>query len=273
MFGYRVIYDVHEDVPKDVLTKEWIPIVLRLLLSKSISIIERFSSNYFDQIITVVPSITERFKNRKVVELRNYPFLESNIYDNYQSSPANKYIVYVGSLTERRGLPILVDALPYVNEPNLTLKIGGVFNNDGLEDLLKSKKGWGNVKLLGWVHQNELLQLLEGATAGMVVLGDIPSHRGSFPVKMFEYMRAGIPIIASDFPLWREIVQDCGLLVAPNSPQEIADAINWVLENPEKAKEMGENGLKLVRKKYNWTNEEKKLLVMYENLFFKPNTT
>ena len=78
-------------------------------------------------------------------------------------------------------------------------------------------------------------------------------------------MAAGIPVIASNFPLWREIVKEsnCGLLVDPLNPNEIADAICWLLEHPQDAEKMGRNGMEAVERKYNWANEEAKLLDFY----------
>ena len=86
------------------------------------------------------------------------------------------------------------------------------------------------------------------------------------PVKMFEYMAAGLPVIASNFPLWESIIKkyNCGICVNPYSTIEIKNAINEIIENPEKAKEMGENGRKIAFDKYNWKNEGKKLVKLYQ---------
>lgn len=81
-------------------------------------------------------------------------------------------------------------------------------------------------------------------------------------------MSAGLPVIASDFPLWRTIVDgvQCGLLVDPQDPNDIAHAMQWILENPEKAKQMGKNGKRAVEETYNWEKESKKLISMYNEL-------
>ena len=81
-------------------------------------------------------------------------------------------------------------------------------------------------------------------------------------------MSAGIPVIASDFPNWRAIVEEaqCGLLVDPMNPQVIADAITYVFENPEKAEQMGKQGRKAVETKYNWEHEKDALLELYKKV-------
>ncbi len=81
-------------------------------------------------------------------------------------------------------------------------------------------------------------------------------------------MSAGIPVIASDFPLWREILDDneCGICINPLDPQDIASAINYLISHPDVAKRMGENGRRAVREKFNWSIEEKKLIQFYEEV-------
>ena len=88
------------------------------------------------------------------------------------------------------------------------------------------------------------------------------------PIKMYEFMAAGLPVVASDFPLWRKIIEGnlCGISVDPKSPEAVRNACVELLENPEKAHKLGRNGQKAVDEKYNWANEERKLIELYAQL-------
>jgi glycosyltransferase involved in cell wall biosynthesis len=110
---------------------------------------------------------------------------------------------------------------------------------------------------------------LQSAYAGLVILHPEPNYVTSQPVKLFEYMCAGIPVIASDFPVCREIIDQagCGILVNPLDPREIAAAMEFLLANPEQAAEMGRRGFQAILERYNWANEEKHLLRFYSELF------
>ncbi|MFV1882889.1 MAG: glycosyltransferase family 4 protein [Balneola sp.] len=268
LFGYRVIYDVHEDMPKDILTKKWIPTFFRKGLSVLIDKSEQLSSIVLDSIITVVPTLTARFKRSSVVEIRNYPVLEDlNIKRVDTSDNDDSYVIYIGDFTSRRGIPTLVEAMGYV-KGNTKLYLGGRFSEPGLEESLKKFDGWERTRFLGWVNREQVYEIMSSSVAGLIVSDDVPGHSDSLPVKMFEYMTAGVPVIASNFALWKNIIEGekCGILVNSNNPKEIADAISWLEEHKEEAKKMGLRGQKAVLEKYNWGTEEKKLLKLYEEL-------
>ena len=102
----------------------------------------------------------------------------------------------------------------------------------------------------------------------MVTLHPTLNYKDSLPVKMFEYMAAGIPIIASNFSIWKEIIDEhkCGINVNPKDSNDIKKSIQYLINNPNEAKEMGENGKKAIANVFNWKIEEQKLIELYTNL-------
>ena len=111
-------------------------------------------------------------------------------------------------------------------------------------------------------------ELSKHCKVGLALLKPVGNYIESLPTKMFEYMSIGLPVIASNFNLWESIINDfnCGICVDPEDSCEIAEAINYIFNNPEIAKRMGNNGQKAVSQYFNWANEEGKLFNCYDKL-------
>jgi glycosyltransferase involved in cell wall biosynthesis len=148
------------------------------------------------------------------------------------------------------------------------LRLVGNWENPELAASLKQLPGWNRTTFLGLLDRAEVAGELQKAYAGLVVLHPEANYVTSQPVKLYEYMCAGLPVIASDFAVWREIVTKarCGLLVNPLKPQEIAEAMEYLLTHPEEAEEMGRRGFQAIMENFNWANEEKELLRFYNKL-------
>ncbi len=137
--------------------------------------------------------------------------------------------------------------------------------------LLQSLPAWGGkVNYLGEIPYKEVKKIYINSIAGLDInYSNQAKGQGSLGVnKIFEYMEAGIPVICSNYKLWSEIIEEnnCGICVEPHNIEEIAKAINYILNNPEEAREMGENGRKAVIEKYNWNTQEKVLIDLYKRL-------
>jgi glycosyltransferase involved in cell wall biosynthesis len=270
--GRRVIYDIHEDVPRDLLTKYY----LRPWISRPAAVVvdrlEKFSSRFFSGLVTATPQIAALFRgvNRRVVVIQNFPLM------NELTPPKEKHwhdrlpsIAYVGNMTEVRGINEMVAAMGDLPESSLaTLELAGEIRPPAVRAQLTGLPGWHRVRELGVVDRKSVAELLGRTQAGLVVFHDLPAHRDAYPTKMFEYMAAGIPVIASNFPLWREIVTtaNCGLLVDPQRPKEIAEAIQFILTHPSEAEAMGRRGREAVVRDFNWGSQEAKLLALYRDL-------
>jgi glycosyltransferase involved in cell wall biosynthesis len=127
------------------------------------------------------------------------------------------------------------------------------------------------VNALGFLSRQEVKTLLAESMAGIVTFLPVPNHIDAQPNKMFEYMSAGLPVIGSHFPLWKEIIEgnNCGICVDPNQPEEIGKAIQYIFDHPKEAENMGINGIKAIEEKYNWRAEEQKLISTYQSILKK----
>jgi glycosyltransferase involved in cell wall biosynthesis len=269
--GKKVIYDVHEDVPEQVLSKEWIPAPLRKTISKMVKMVEKFSAKRFDAVVTATPTINNRFKtyNDNSVTIHNFPITNELITEDLPETEEAKSAIYIGGITKLRGIVEMVDAMEVVNQTEpVTLTLAGKFSPESLEKQIKNQKGWKYIHNAGWLDREGVRTVLGQAFVGLVLLHPEPRYTVSYPIKLFEYMSAGIPVIASNFPLWKEIVEEsqCGLCVDPLNIQEIAEAILWFYKNPEEAKRLGQNGREAILKKYSWENEAARLVQLYKNL-------
>jgi glycosyltransferase involved in cell wall biosynthesis len=263
--GKKVIYDAHEDLPRQILSKYYINKFFRKIVSWYMEGFENRHAAKADAVVGATDHIGKRFSkiNANTVVINNYPILENNSI-NQQIEKKNE-ICYIGGLFSTRGIIELVKSLEHLD---IVLNLAGNYSPESLRDELVQLSGWNKVKEWGFVGKEKVMEIYQQSKIGMVTLHPTPAYIESLPVKLFEYMNAGIPVIASDFPLWKEIVygNDCGICVDPLHPEEIAKAINELLNDTERSRQMGINGRDAVIEKYNWAVEEKKLISLYQQL-------
>jgi glycosyltransferase involved in cell wall biosynthesis len=271
--GLPVVYDAHEDVPRQILTKQWIPAALRPAVARAFEVYENRQVRQLAAVSAATPHIAERFAQvaRLAVNVGNYPF-EDELAPAAGARPRERMVCYVGGLMRTRGLLQMVRAVALV--PGLRLVLCGRFEDAALEAAVRAEPGWGRVQWLGQVGREPVREVMACASAGLVTLLPMPSYLDALPIKMFEYMSAGLPVVASDFPLWRGIVQRhrCGVVVDPADPAAIAAAIGSILDDPARAQAMGEAGRAAVLTAYRWPVAERELLALYDRLIGPPST-
>ena len=264
----KVLFDFHEDFTSQTQRKEWIPACLKPLVFQLASMIEKVAALSSDGIIAATPPIAEKFNGRRVETINNFALLsEFELAPNDSGNEKLNAVVYIGGITEDRGLEDIITAMGMVSyRPRPKLLLGGRFESETFKHKLMAMPEWQYVDFHGYCTRENVSRLLTMSRAGLVVLRSIPRYVESQPVKLFEYMAAALPVIASDFPPWKPFVEphDCGLLVSPQKPQAIAAAVDWIFSNPDRANEMGLRGRNAVREKYNWSHEFAKLLSFYE---------
>jgi len=270
--GKRVVYDIHEDVPQTILDKHYLPRWSRRPLSWVVERAEGFSARWFSGLVAATPAIARRLGplNRNAVFVQNFPLLDEFVsWSGMPWSQRPSAVACLGGITKGRGIRQMVEAMALLPDSlPVTLKLAGHFAPESLRAEVARMRGWTRVEELGWLDRQGVAEVLGQARAGLALLHPLFRYQLGYPVKMFEYMAARIPVIASDFPLWRQIVKGagCGLLVNPLAPEEIAQAIEYLLTHPREAESMGIRGRKAVEEQYNWGKEERKLLQLYGRL-------
>jgi glycosyltransferase involved in cell wall biosynthesis len=265
--GLPVVYDAHEDVPRQILTKQWIAAPLRRTISWAFERYENRQVRRLSAVVGATPHIAQRFAAtaRRSVNVSNFPFLEE------LAPPAapvlrERIVCYVGGIMRTRGARQMVRAMALV--PDARLLLAGRFEDALLENELRAEPGWAQVDYLGHVGREEVRSVMARSRAGLVTLLPMPSYIDSLPIKMFEYMSAELPVIASDFPLWRDIVEHhaCGVCVDPTAPSAIAAAIRGLVDAPARVEALGRAGRRAVLSTFNWPQAERELLALYRTL-------
>lgn len=266
----RVIYDVHENYPTNMSAKEWLPRPVRGLASWGVARFESITATSVDGIVAATEYIAARFPPTKTQVVRNYPLLSMTTEPagDQRTSEGNCTLIYTGGLTNHRGIYQIVQALEYIETPQAKLILLGGHVDRETAQAVQQMPGWSRVDYHGQVPYETMYHYLHSSAVGLVCNQPVHLYDLAQPNKLFEYMSAGLPVIASRFDLWREIVEgnECGVTVDPTSPEQIAEAIDYLLGQPNMRRAMGENAQRAIREKYNWKRESLRLLDLYREV-------
>ena len=265
--GMRVIYDAHEDVPRQSLVKQYIPLRIRPFVAKLLESYENHAAKKFSGMIAATPHIERRFlmQGINVVNVSNYPIL-GDVASFSGKKTRKKQVCYIGGISRMRGLGQVIRALPLV--PDIQLVLCGGFSEAAFEMELRNEPGWAQVDYRGQVDRVTAEGVMQDSIAGLVTFLPTANHMDAQPNKLFEYMSAKLPVIGSNFPYWKEMIEGagCGLCVDPTSPKAIAKAIQRMCDSASSVEEMGQAGQQETINKYNWSKESQKLIAFYNAL-------
>lgn len=269
--GKTVIFDVHENVIADIGTKPYMSPMARGMVLSIFARLFTYAQEKFDMFILAEKSYTAIMETENYGVVLNLPILRK--IEVPESKRWKHGMVYVGSITEERGIFDMLEVFCHVNGHILdsTLHLVGPIDGDGLHEKigawLKRKNLKNEVVLHGRIPNEEIFEIVRHNGLGLCLLKR-DTFRDIEPTKLYEYMMAGIPVVASDCPLWRSIVEDCecGLLVNPDNHLEAAESVIALLEDSRRLEEFGRNGLRAIQERLNWNREEEKLLSLYGKL-------
>lgn len=268
LLGNKVVYDVHEDVPKQILNKEWLgPLFLRKIVSLLFNCGEKFIARFFDGVSTVTDDIVRKFAcNKRVILLRNLPVVSIIDACNAKSVEEKEFtLLYAGGLTEIRGIREIIKAVGLL-DGKAKLILLGKWDSSEYEKACRNEQGWKNTIYLGFKPIEEVYSYMKSVNLGICTLYPTQNHLKSWPVKVFEYMACSLPVLMSNFPYWMDIFNKHAIFVNPKEPKDIAAKIEQLLDNPKELSDIGKANRELVEKQYSWEAENQKLIDLYEDI-------
>lgn len=273
--GKRVVFDSHEKYTEQLKRKPYLPGWCTRVIAKAYGVYEAYVLKRIDGVI--FPCLKEGkhpFAGMcsHIAVVNNVPRLEE-FYDRYDESipKYERSIVHIGSLTHTRGITHMVKA---VGKLDCTAYLGGTFSPVSYRDEVEALPGFSHVRYLGQLNRPKVLETLQRCQIGMAALLNVGQYNqyDNLATKVYEYMSLGLPVVLTRAPYNEKVMEQYrfGICVDPENVDEIAAAISYLLDHPEEARQMGENGRRAVKEEFNWGVEEHRLLNLYEALLAVP---
>lgn len=276
LFGKQVIYDVHEDVYEDILFKDWIPIHLRKMIANTYLYFQNLSDRYMSAIITTTPNIAKKFNNDRLTIVRNFPpldiFSKDKSYYFIREMKNPVQLIYVGTLNRSRGVVNIIKALKHL-PPDFEYKMNvvGAFSEGKefekeVQELAKPLSE--NIIFYGRKEFPDVLRLMGQAHIGLVCTLPTVNDLAGIPLKLFEYMAAGLGVVISNFPSWKVYTEHYPAHedVNPMNPIDISEGIIRLVNRWPVNPTLWEKARLNAMNNYNWQAESVKLTKLYNSL-------
>lgn len=272
--GKKVIFDAFEDHPSMWMNRgTGIKGILCKLIGWGYKQYELAQAKKFDAVFVCYHWTKDRLSkvNPNVELVLNFPIIDNKEIKERPLRTTNYVSVcYAGTISKEWNIPTVIDAVDKL--AGVSFNLAG-WTGDSLMNSMKSQRGWSKVEFFGKLTKDEVItQVYDKSDIGIALFNYSPLCHGKVGNmsnnKLFEYLLMGMPVLCTDFALWKEVVEGnkCGFCVNPSDAGAIADAIKYIKEHPEESYQMGLNGQRAVLEKYNWDSQEAILLEVYTRI-------
>lgn len=272
--GKIVIFDSHEKYTEQIKNKPYIPVILRNIIATIYELYEWYILRHIDCVIfPCLCNGKHPFEKKcNIVEtIDNFPILKE-LYNNYNENAIKdkRSACYVGSISENRGITNFIKSI-YLAKG--VANIGGKFDSENYKNKIKMMQEYSCVKYFGVLTRTQVFNILQQSIIGMANLKNMGQYNkyDNLPTKVYEYMSLAMPVILSKSNYNCKIMKkfNFGICVDPDNIAETANAMEYIFNNPDIAKKMGESGRNAIKNYFNWENESKKLINLYKKLLSK----
>ena len=271
--GAKIIYEVQENLYKKFeIKKNNNNLIFRLLFQ----LFDLFARKHFYFILTEDAYLKE-YRNLAQSSAVIHNYVSLSFVDRYSATdkPVNPKVpafFYSGVISMERSFDTIIAALILLKKrvPDFQLHLFGPvrFSEQEAQQLPGYDEVKAHLMFYGYTDLRFILKQAKECIAGIALLKPLADYPDSFTTKLFEYMALKLPVITSDFLLYKQVVEtaECGFCISPSDPKQLSKTLEWMISNPEKAIKQGMNGRKSVERSYNWENEQKILLSFYKTV-------
>jgi len=253
--GTYTLFDIHEDLALQMASKRYLPPWARLPAARLTAFMLRMAGSLFSGFAPATEAIARHWPPAQTRVVHNYP---KALFTAALTPPDPHRVLYVGGLSQERGILNALQALAAARRqrPLLRLELVGWIMDGDTGRAIRAAVAEGWCLHIPYLAPEALARHAAGAGIGLVTLLPRPNYLESLPTKLFEYMAMGIPVLASDFPLWRVLVEGSGSgrVTAPH-PEALAAALVQMCSDPQALGRHAQAGREAYRDRYRWEVE------------------
>jgi glycosyltransferase involved in cell wall biosynthesis len=258
-FGAKVIYEVQENLYKKFPTKTY---NRHSLFQQLFGYFDQKARHYFYFVFTEDSYLSE-YQNivKPSAVVHNFAHIQWLSWPMPVLDIANPAFFYAGVISNERAFDVMLEAVQMLKKDYSTIKLH-LFGRSNLLNVGRVQDK--SIVFYGYTDQVTAFEKAKNCFAGLALLKPVGDYSESYPSKIFDYMALGLPVITSDFELYKAVVEDndCGFCQSPYDAAQLAQTMRWFIQNPEKTKQIGENGRNAILEKYSW--EADKLVALYD---------